>query len=138
MVIGLVLVISVALAQSGPPTFSVSALPNGTIDQSYNETVTIVGGQAPFTIVIEGVPEVSSHLIKGCGEQLVIVILIVVIQMWFAALETPSQNPWFLLFLQRLLENSPEVTALLGSNPFPHKPPLYVRALLYEYRFFEP
>ncbi len=39
-------------------------------------------------------------------------------QMWFAALGTPSQNPWFLRFLQRLLENSPEVTALLGSNPF--------------------
>jgi lipase maturation factor 1 len=56
-------------------------------------------------------------------------------QMWFAALDTASQNPWFLRFLQRLLENSPEVTALLGSNPFPHKPPLYVRALLYDYRF---
>jgi lipase maturation factor 1 len=27
------------------------------------------------------------------------------------------------------------VTALLGSNPFPDKPPLYVRALLYDYRF---
>jgi hypothetical protein len=40
-----------------------------------------------------------------------------------------------LRFLQRLLENSPEVTALLGSNPFPDKPPLYVRALLYDYRF---
>jgi lipase maturation factor 1 len=55
--------------------------------------------------------------------------------MWFAALETASQNPWFFRFLQRLLENSPQVTALLGSNPFPHKPPLYVRALLYDYRF---
>jgi predicted DCC family thiol-disulfide oxidoreductase YuxK len=58
-------------------------------------------------------------------------------QMWFAALGTPSQNPWFSRFLQRLLENSPEVTALLGSNPFafPHQPPLYVRALLYDYRY---
>jgi len=58
-------------------------------------------------------------------------------QMWFAALGTASQNPWFPRFLQRLLENSPEVTALLGSNPFafPPKPPLYVRALLYDYRF---
>jgi lipase maturation factor len=30
-----------------------------------------------------------------------------------------------------------EVTALLRSNPFafPHKPPLYVRALLYDYRY---
>jgi predicted DCC family thiol-disulfide oxidoreductase YuxK len=56
-------------------------------------------------------------------------------QMWFAALGTPSENPWFSRFLERLLENSPEVTALLGSNPFPHKPPLYVRALLYDYRY---
>jgi len=58
-------------------------------------------------------------------------------QMWFAALGTPSQNPWFLRFLRRLLENSPEVTALLGTNPFafPGKPPLYVRALLYDYRY---
>jgi len=58
-------------------------------------------------------------------------------QMWFAALGTTSDNPWFFAFLRRLLENSPEVTALLGRNPFafPHKPPLYVRALLYDYRY---
>ncbi|MGC1676611.1 MAG: lipase maturation factor family protein, partial [Candidatus Binataceae bacterium] len=56
-------------------------------------------------------------------------------QMWFAALGTESESPWFSLFLQRLLENSPEVTALLGSNPFPHEPPRYVRALLYDYRY---
>jgi lipase maturation factor 1 len=59
-------------------------------------------------------------------------------QMWFAALGTPSENPWFSRFLQRLLENSPEVTELLGTNPFPHKPPLYVRALLYDYRYSSP
>jgi predicted DCC family thiol-disulfide oxidoreductase YuxK len=56
-------------------------------------------------------------------------------QMWFAALETSSSNPWLSAFLQRLLENSPEVTALLGRNPFPHQPPRYVRALLYDYRY---
>ena len=56
-------------------------------------------------------------------------------QMWFAALGTARENLWFSLFLQRLLENSPEVTALLGSNPFPRKPPLYVRAVLYDYRY---
>ena len=59
-------------------------------------------------------------------------------QMWFAALGTPSQNPWFVQFLRRLLQNSPVVTALLRSNPFPHKPPLYVRALLYDYRYSSP
>jgi predicted DCC family thiol-disulfide oxidoreductase YuxK len=56
-------------------------------------------------------------------------------QMWFAALGTASENLWFSRFLERLLENSPEVTALLGSNPFPRKPPHYVRALLYDYRY---
>jgi predicted DCC family thiol-disulfide oxidoreductase YuxK len=59
-------------------------------------------------------------------------------QMWFAALGTASENPWFSRFLQRLLENSPEVTALLGSNPFPRKPPRSVRALLYDYRYSTP
>jgi predicted DCC family thiol-disulfide oxidoreductase YuxK len=59
-------------------------------------------------------------------------------QMWFAALGTARESPWFSLFLQRLLENSPEVTALLGINPFPHEPPRYVRALLYDYRYSSP
>ena len=56
-------------------------------------------------------------------------------QMWFAALGTASENPWFSGFLQRLLEGSPQVTALLGSNPFPGSPPHFVRALLYDYRY---
>ena len=59
-------------------------------------------------------------------------------QMWFATLGTARESPWFSRFLQRLLENSPEVTALLGINPFPHEPPLYVRALLYDYRYSSP
>ncbi len=59
-------------------------------------------------------------------------------QMWFAALGTAPDNPWIPLFLQRLLENSPAVTALLGPNPFPDKPPRYVRALLYDYRYSTP
>jgi len=59
-------------------------------------------------------------------------------QMWFAALGTASENPWFPRFIERLLENSPEVTALLESNPFPRKPPLYVRAVLYDYRYSTP
>ena len=56
-------------------------------------------------------------------------------QMWFAALGTASENPWFLQFMQRLLENSPQVTALLANNPFQPGPPRYVRALLYDYRY---
>jgi lipase maturation factor 1 len=56
-------------------------------------------------------------------------------QMWFAALGDYRSNPWFISFCQRLLEGSHPVLALLRTNPFPHAPPLYVRALLYRYRF---
>jgi lipase maturation factor 1 len=53
-------------------------------------------------------------------------------QMWFAALGSPTHLPWFAHFLQRILENSPQVMELLESNPFPDKPPVYVRALYYD------
>ena len=33
------------------------------------------------------------------------------------------------------MEASPEATDLLVANPFPDRPPAFVRALLYEYRF---
>ena len=56
-------------------------------------------------------------------------------QMWFAALSAPEYNPWFVNFLQRLLEGSPNVLALLEKNPFPDKPPYYVRAQFYDYQF---
>jgi hypothetical protein len=45
------------------------------------------------------------------------------------------QNPWFVNFGVRLLQGSPEVLALLQKNPFPDKPPRFVRAMLYNYRF---
>jgi len=56
-------------------------------------------------------------------------------QMWFAALGDVRQNPWFLALAFRLLENSPDVVHLLGKNPFPDKPPRYLRAEIYRYRF---
>jgi predicted DCC family thiol-disulfide oxidoreductase YuxK len=59
-------------------------------------------------------------------------------QMWFAALGTAEQNPWFLRLLQRLLEGSPSVTGLLAENPFPARPPAYVRALSDQYTFTTP
>ena len=59
-------------------------------------------------------------------------------QMWFAALGTAQENPWFTRFCVRLLEGSPEVLGLLESNPFPSTPPRYVRAVLYDYQFASP
>ena len=56
-------------------------------------------------------------------------------QMWFAALGNYQENPWFGNFCVRLLQGSPQVLALLRHNPFPTKPPRYVRAELYNYEF---
>ena len=56
-------------------------------------------------------------------------------QMWFAALEDYQSNPWFVGLVLRLLEGSPEVTALLQSNPFPQHPPRFIRAMSYSYTF---
>jgi hypothetical protein len=56
-------------------------------------------------------------------------------QMWFAALGNYQQNRWFVNFIVRLLQGEPAVLRLLAYNPFPGKPPRFVRASLYEYRF---
>ena len=56
-------------------------------------------------------------------------------QMWFAALSSYEQTPWFQSLLVRLLQGSPDVVALFGGNPFPGRPPTFVRALAYDYRF---
>jgi len=56
-------------------------------------------------------------------------------QMWFAALGTPRENPWFVALILRLLQGSHQVNDLLANNPFPDKPPRYVRAMFYRYRF---
>jgi len=56
-------------------------------------------------------------------------------QMWFAALGTYRQNPWFVALTRQLLENSPDVTRLLAHNPFPDKPPHFVRSTVYDYEF---
>ena len=56
-------------------------------------------------------------------------------QMWFAALGSYRQNPWFVQLVISLLHGKPQVAALFERNPFPQNPPRYVRAALYRYRF---
>jgi hypothetical protein len=56
-------------------------------------------------------------------------------QMWFAALGSYRNQPWFQAFLARLLQGSPPVLALLERNPFPDAPPRYIRSVVYDYRF---
>lgn len=48
--------LSMSINNYPPPTFSVSTLSNGAIGQNYNQSVSILGGHAPFTIVAAGLP----------------------------------------------------------------------------------
>ncbi len=59
-------------------------------------------------------------------------------QMWFAALTEHWDNSgdrWFGRLMIRLLDGRPEVKPFFSRDPFPDRPPIAVRALLYEYRF---
>ncbi|HTV94701.1 MAG TPA: lipase maturation factor family protein [Steroidobacteraceae bacterium] len=56
-------------------------------------------------------------------------------QMWFAALDDPRRLGWFQRFLRRVLQNEPSVMELMARNPFPDKPPTYVRARFYDYTY---
>ena len=66
-------------------------------------------------------------------------------QIWFAAIPAvhgdlrtmprPEHYPWVLHFIWKLLHNDKGTLSLLANNPFPEKPPKYVRAALYRYRF---
>jgi hypothetical protein len=56
-------------------------------------------------------------------------------QMWFAAMSDPESEPWFVHLAYKLLTGEREVTRLLARNPFASRPPRFVRAELYEYRF---
>jgi hypothetical protein len=58
--------------------------------------------------------------------------------MWFAAMSSPDDHPWFSALLARLLQGDAGTLGLLRTNPFPDHPPRYVRAQLYEYRFTTP
>lgn len=56
-------------------------------------------------------------------------------QLWFAALETFNDNLWLQNLVTRIFQKSPDVLALMRTNPFPTTPPKYVRFLRYEYEF---
>ena len=58
-------------------------------------------------------------------------------QMWFAALGSYQHAPWIVHLVDKILEGSPAVIALLdhGSYPFKASPPKLVRARLFSYDF---
>jgi hypothetical protein len=59
-------------------------------------------------------------------------------QMWFAAMSTPYAYPWVFHLVWKLLHNDAETLSLFASNPFPDRPPRYIRAVLYRYSFARP
>jgi hypothetical protein len=59
-------------------------------------------------------------------------------QMWFAAMGTPNEYPWTLNLIWKLLHNDSGSLGLFANNPFPDKPPRYVRAVWYRYKFAPP
>ena len=59
-------------------------------------------------------------------------------QMWFAAMSTPDEYPWTYTLIQKLLQNDPLILGLFKDNPFPTKPPKFIRAVLYRYSFAKP
>lgn len=62
-------------------------------------------------------------------------------QMWFAALGTHTQAPWFTSLMHRLLQGKKDVIELIQTDvsqyPFHQQPPAYVRAHRYRYWFTE-
>ena len=57
--------------------------------------------------------------------------------MWFLALGF-RETVWFEVFLARLLQGDPATLRLLAGNPFPARPPRFVRARVFLYRFSTP
>jgi hypothetical protein len=55
--------------------------------------------------------------------------------MWFLPLSPVYGGDWFPAFLVRLLEGDPAVLRLIRRNPFPGRPPVYIRARLFRYRY---
>ncbi|MGH2499400.1 MAG: lipase maturation factor family protein [Candidatus Limnocylindria bacterium] len=58
--------------------------------------------------------------------------------MWFAAMSSPAYQEWFVPLMVKLLRDDRPTIALLANDPFPDRPPRFVRALLYRYRFTTP
>lgn len=56
-------------------------------------------------------------------------------QMWFAALNPATVEPWLKSLLLRLLEGSPAVLGLFRSVPFRDQPPAYIRLVVFRYHF---
>jgi len=54
------------------------------------------------------------------------------------AYQPPNTRRWPRRLMERLLEGSPAVVALLETNPFPDAPPRMIRGVVYRYRYTTP
>lgn len=59
-------------------------------------------------------------------------------QMWFASMASPVGYPWTFNLVWKLLHNDPNAVSFFAYNPFSGKPPRYIRAVLYRYKFAKP
>jgi hypothetical protein len=56
-------------------------------------------------------------------------------QLWFAGLSSFQREPWIVHLAYQLLRGEQGIKRLLARDPFPERPPRFVRARLYRYRF---
>jgi hypothetical protein len=59
-------------------------------------------------------------------------------QLWFAALGNADDNRWVYVLGEEILKGNPVVLDLFAANPFPARPPKYLRVIRYEYKFADP
>ncbi|HEX2877474.1 MAG TPA: lipase maturation factor family protein, partial [Polyangiaceae bacterium] len=55
-------------------------------------------------------------------------------QLWFVPLSPDYQQRWFLSLTRKLLQGDAKVLALFAENPFPARPPRFIRANFYRYQ----
>jgi hypothetical protein len=56
-------------------------------------------------------------------------------QMWFAALSNVDSNRWLYAAAAGLLADRQAVKSFFRVNPFPEKPPKYIRIVAWDYHF---
>jgi len=59
-------------------------------------------------------------------------------QIWFAAQSTASREGWLIHLVWKLLHNDEGALSLIADNPFPDRPPSFIKIDLYEYTFEKP
>jgi len=58
--------------------------------------------------------------------------------MWFAAMGPSADQEWFAPLIAKLLQGDKATIGLLANDPFPDRPPRWIRARLYRYTFTTP